>query len=102
MAWRPAALLNRDCQYRCFLVKFAKFLRTPFFIEHFSDCFCLLWVIKRNATNKVKKDKKLSYEKLKLGESTLIFWSMGKIAKKKKKKKKKKRSVARQHKNNVI
>ena len=32
-AW-PATLLKKDLWHRCFAVKFAKFLRTPFFTEH--------------------------------------------------------------------
>ena len=28
---RPAAVIKKRLQHRCFLVKFAKFLRTPFF-----------------------------------------------------------------------
>ena len=31
---RPATLLKKRLWHRCFPVKFAKFLRTPFFIEH--------------------------------------------------------------------
>ena len=31
---RPATLLKKKLRYRYFLVNFAKFLRTPFFIEH--------------------------------------------------------------------
>ena len=31
---RPATLLKRRPWYRCFLVNFVKFLRTPFYIEH--------------------------------------------------------------------
>ena len=31
---RPATLLKTDLSHRCFPVKFVKFLRTPFFIEH--------------------------------------------------------------------
>ena len=31
---RPATLLKRRLWHRCFSVNFAKFLRTPFFIEH--------------------------------------------------------------------
>ena len=44
-------------------MKFAKFLRTPFFTEHSSE--------KRNAANKVKKDKKWSFVNLGIGTSTL-------------------------------
>ena len=33
-AWRPATLLKKRVQHRFFPVKFAKNLRTPFFIEH--------------------------------------------------------------------
>ena len=31
---RPATLLKKRLWHRCFPVNFAKFLRTPFFIEH--------------------------------------------------------------------
>ena len=31
---RPATLLKKRLWYRCFLVNFVKFLRTPFYIEH--------------------------------------------------------------------
>ena len=31
---RPATLLKKRLWHRCFPVKFAKFLRTPFFTEH--------------------------------------------------------------------
>ena len=31
---RPATLLKKRLQHRCFPVKFAKFLRTPFFTEY--------------------------------------------------------------------
>ena len=31
---RPATLLKKRLWHRCFTVNFAKFLRTPFFIEH--------------------------------------------------------------------
>ena len=31
---RPVTLLKKRLWYRCFPVKFAKFLRTPFFTEH--------------------------------------------------------------------
>ena len=33
-AWRPASLLTRDSEQRCFPVNIAKFLRTPLFLEH--------------------------------------------------------------------
>ena len=33
-ALRPATLLKTRLQHRCFPMKFAKFLRTPFFTEH--------------------------------------------------------------------
>ena len=33
-------LLKKRLWYRCFPVTFAKFLRTPFFIEHLGGCFC--------------------------------------------------------------
>ena len=32
---RPATLLKKSLQYRCFSVNFAKFPTTPFFTEHF-------------------------------------------------------------------
>ena len=32
---RPATLLKKRLRHRCFPVNFVKFLRTPFFIEHF-------------------------------------------------------------------
>ena len=35
MCQRPATLLKKRLWYRCFPVNFAKFLRTPFFTEHF-------------------------------------------------------------------
>ena len=38
-AWWPATLLKKRLQHRCFLVNIAKFLRTAFFIEHFTGCF---------------------------------------------------------------
>ena len=31
---RPATLLKKGLWHRCFPVNFAKFLRTPFYIEH--------------------------------------------------------------------
>ena len=37
---RPATVLKKKLRQRCFLVNFAKFLRTPFLIEHFGCCFC--------------------------------------------------------------
>ena len=36
---RPASLLKKRLWHRCFPVKFAKFLRTTFFIEH------ILWLL---------------------------------------------------------
>ena len=33
--WGSATLLKNNLQHRCFPVKFAKFLRTPFFTDHF-------------------------------------------------------------------
>ena len=33
-AWKPATLLKKRLRHRCFPVKFARFLRTPFFTEH--------------------------------------------------------------------
>ena len=38
---RPATLLKKRLWHRCFPVNFAKFLRTPFFIEHLWCCFCM-------------------------------------------------------------
>ena len=32
---RPATLLKKGLWHRCFTVNFVKFLRTPFYIEHF-------------------------------------------------------------------
>ena len=40
---RPATLLKKRLQHRCFPVKFAKFLRTPFFSEHL--CWLLLTIL---------------------------------------------------------
>ena len=43
---RPATLLKKSLWYKCFPVNFAKFIRTPFFIEQlrwlllFGGCFC--------------------------------------------------------------
>ena len=37
---RPTTLLKKRHWHRCFLVKFAKFLRTPSLTEHLVDCFC--------------------------------------------------------------
>ena len=37
---RPATLLKKRHWHRCFLVNFAKFLRTPSLTEHLGDCFC--------------------------------------------------------------
>ena len=34
LSLRPATLLKKILWHRCFSVNFAKFLRTPFFIEH--------------------------------------------------------------------
>ena len=39
---RPATLLKQRLWHRCFLVNFAKFLRTPFFIEY------LWWLLLKN------------------------------------------------------
>ena len=36
---RPASLLKKRLQYRCFPVNFAKLLRTPVFIEHLRATF---------------------------------------------------------------
>ena len=36
---RPATLLKKRLQRRCFLVKFAKLLRTPFLQDTFGGCF---------------------------------------------------------------
>ena len=35
-----ANLLKKSLWHSCFSVKFAKFLRTPFFTEHLCGCFC--------------------------------------------------------------
>ena len=40
---RPAVLLKKRLWHKCFLVKFAKFSRTPFFIEDSDGCF---WIKK--------------------------------------------------------
>ena len=37
---RPATLLKQRLLYRCFPVKFAKFLTTPFLQTRLDDCFC--------------------------------------------------------------
>ena len=42
---RPATLLKKRLWYRCFLVNFVKFLRTPFFSEHLR-WLLLLWLQK--------------------------------------------------------
>ena len=44
---RPATLLKKRLWHRCFPVNFAKFLRTPFFIEHL---WWLLLVVTRSST----------------------------------------------------
>ena len=45
LTW-PATLLKKRLWHRCFPVNFAKFLRTPFFIEHF------WWLLLYKATPK--------------------------------------------------
>ena len=42
---RPAILLKKRLWHRCFVVNFAKFLRTPFFIEYL--WWLLLWIMVR-------------------------------------------------------
>ena len=42
-ALRPATLLKKSLWHRCFPLNFAKFLRTPFFMEHL--CWLLLYTI---------------------------------------------------------
>ena len=37
----PATLLKKRLWHRCFPVKFAKFLRTPFLQNTYRDCFCI-------------------------------------------------------------
>ena len=39
---RPATLFKKRLWYRRFSVNFAKFLKTPIFIEHSGGCFCSL------------------------------------------------------------
>ena len=39
---RPATLLKRGLQHRCFFVKFAKFLRTLFLQNTSGGCFCMV------------------------------------------------------------
>ena len=34
LCWRPTTLFNKRLQHRCFPLNIARFLRTPFFIEH--------------------------------------------------------------------
>ena len=41
--FRPASLLKKIFWHRCFLVKFAIFLRTPFYKTSQHDCFWHLW-----------------------------------------------------------
>ena len=42
---KPASLLKKRLWHRCFPANFAKFLRTPFFIEHLQRLFLDLWQI---------------------------------------------------------
>ena len=44
-AWRPATLLKKRLQYRCFPVNIPKFLRTAFFIEHLQWLLLLLYLL---------------------------------------------------------
>ena len=53
---RPATLLEKRRQHSCFPVNFAKFLRTPFFIEHL---WWLLLVNKLNVSVKIFSSFKL-------------------------------------------
>ena len=39
VAGRPATFLKKRLWHRCFLVNFAKFLRTPFYRTPLDDCF---------------------------------------------------------------
>ena len=39
---RPASLLKKRLQHRCFPVKFAKFLKTPFLQSIPGGCFCIV------------------------------------------------------------
>ena len=43
----PATLLKNRLWHRCFLVNFAKFLRTPFFTEH-------LWTTASDNSNQIR------------------------------------------------
>ena len=47
---RPAALLKKRLWHRCFPVNFAKFLGTPFFIEHYFFGFYFIYGSKRSQT----------------------------------------------------
>ena len=54
---RPATLLKRDSDHRCFPVNFAKFLRTPFFTEHLRCfgvyLFCLTVILSNPLINRL-------------------------------------------------
>ena len=41
---RPATLLKKRLWHRCFHVNFAKFLRTPFFIEHICKLLLIFYI----------------------------------------------------------
>ena len=44
---RPGTLLKERFQHGCLPVNFTKFLRTPFFTEHLSSCFWMIFLISK-------------------------------------------------------
>ena len=74
---RHATLLKKRLWHKCFPVNFVKFLRTPFCIEHFGDCF---WVLNIYVLLGKEHDWLLSFKPFQANVSFILPWKAQKTS----------------------